>query len=412
MKKIELKNLQDNTSNTFCMAKFHEATIWLYNGKIASCHHNPFHNVGNTVETFYNTSTKRDQQYEMLNGGKPKGCDYCWKLEEKGAVSDREIKSLNYSFHLDPNSYLNVNYNFKPNVLELAFQKTCNLGCSYCNADFSTQWVNDIKNNGIYDNILTDQRKHYQRPITDYKDDPVDMNLFWQWFDTVVEDLEIIRVTGGEPLLHEETFDLFEKTALLNPKIKIAINTNLCQKPLVINRFIDKVCSYKNVIIYTSNESSGEVAEYLRDGMNYDEWLSNLKLVSQHVNEIGIMTTIGAIALQTFDQFILDISNIRKETNTKIELKFNFLTYPKFQSFDSLTALEKQFYYIRYNNFFESNKKLLTDFEIIEFKKFLMLLNTEEDTNQIHLRNDLINFNNQYSVRREKKYNFALNIGN
>ena len=412
MKNIELKNLLDNTSQTFCMAKFHEATIWLYNGKISSCHHNPFHDVGNTVDTFFNTSVKRDQQYEMLNGSKPKGCDYCWKLEEKGAVSDRRIKSLNYSVHLDPNSYLNANYNFKPNVLELAFQKTCNLGCSYCNADFSTQWVNDIKNNGVYENILTDQRKHYQRPIQDYTDQPVNMDLFWQWFDTVIEDLEIIRITGGEPLLHEETFNLFERASLLNPKIKIAINTNLCQKPLVINRFIDKICSYKNVMIYTSNESSGEIAEYLRDGMNYNEWLSNLKLISQYVNEIGIMTTIGAIALQSFDQFILDIFNIRKETNTKIELKFNFLTYPEFQSFHSLTKVEKQSYYVRYKNFFESNKQLFTNFEIIEFDKFLMLLDTEEHANQINLRNDLINFNNQYSNRREKKYNFGLNMGN
>ena len=62
MDEKKLFKIRDETSNTFCLAKFHEASIWVYSGKIASCHYTPFIQVGNTVDTFYNPAEKREQQ--------------------------------------------------------------------------------------------------------------------------------------------------------------------------------------------------------------------------------------------------------------------------------------------------------------------------------------------------------------
>ena len=42
-------------------------------------------------------------------------------------------------------------------TLEIAFDANCNFACSYCNASFSTQWQNDIKKNGAYQNLVSDE---------------------------------------------------------------------------------------------------------------------------------------------------------------------------------------------------------------------------------------------------------------
>jgi hypothetical protein len=89
----------------------------------------------------------------MILGERPPGCEYCWKIEDMGsdAVSDRVYKSKIY-----PIEALNEAFNTAPDrrrqspYLEIAFDRTCQFACSYCNPAFSTTWVNDIRRNGPY----------------------------------------------------------------------------------------------------------------------------------------------------------------------------------------------------------------------------------------------------------------------
>ena len=46
-------------------------------------------------------------------------------------------------------------------TLEIAFDRTCNFACSYCNPAFSTTWAKDIKQNGPYTNLISDGRNHF-----------------------------------------------------------------------------------------------------------------------------------------------------------------------------------------------------------------------------------------------------------
>ena len=43
-KEFKKKHL-DKVSSSFCLAKWYEATMWLYMGETASCHHNPTHKI-------------------------------------------------------------------------------------------------------------------------------------------------------------------------------------------------------------------------------------------------------------------------------------------------------------------------------------------------------------------------------
>ena len=415
MDEKKLFKIRDETSPTMCLAKFHEASIWVYSGKIASCHYTPFIQVGNTVDTFYNPLEKRDQQKRMLAGEQPPACNSCWHYENLGLRSDRTRKSLSFKDHLSADDYKNPNYVFKPKALELAFQNTCNLACSYCSPQFSTAWMNDIRVTGVYNDITTDDRRHYQKDIMEIQEmiDPPDMTLFWEWFTDVADGLESIRVSGGEPLMHEEVFRVFEMMTEINPDIECVIHSNLCQKPVVMDRFLDKISKLTNLRMNISNESAGETAEFIREGMVYTEWLANIeRLGNSTVKEFSISTTVSAIALQSLDQMYLDIIDIRKRTKVKPYISINMVDKPDFQGFACLTSEEREFYINKYTKFYESIDNDLLPVEREHCGRLLKMLDKGLiKDNQPQLRIDSDIFFEQYTHRRNKPNNLAKYIG-
>jgi MoaA/NifB/PqqE/SkfB family radical SAM enzyme len=250
---------------------------------------------------------------------------------------------------------------------------------------------------------------HYQKGITPAT--PTDPTLFWSWFDTVADGLETLRITGGEPLLHEETFDIIEKMQRINNKVKFTIATNLCQKPTVINRFVKNIDGLV-IRVNVSNESAGPVAEFIRDGMNYNEWLENVRLLSNTNTEVCISTTITAISLLSMDQLFTDIINLRKATLVKPFISVNFATYPEFQSVACLTHDERVFYLDKYTRYFDVNKSLLLPTEVGMIARLLAMLSPDL-TNPMHTeyRKDSDMFFEQYCSRRNKATNFAALIG-
>jgi hypothetical protein len=93
----------DPKSTSFCGAKWFNATTWLGSGTTASCHHPPAHKIDAEEVKFnpkalHNSSQKKQDRADMLDGVRPKGCEYCWKIEDIGRdnISDRVYKSVIY----------------------------------------------------------------------------------------------------------------------------------------------------------------------------------------------------------------------------------------------------------------------------------------------------------------------------
>lgn len=166
MNDIEFRQqVLDPISGSFCAAKWYNATIWLGSGQTTSCHHPPAHlvdpdQVRINPRLLHNTPQKKDDRRQMLTGERPKGCEYCWKIEDMGvdAVSDRVYKSKIYpieALHEARNTPADSDINLR--TLEIAFDRTCQFACSYCNPAFSTTWVNDIRRNGPYQRLESDE---------------------------------------------------------------------------------------------------------------------------------------------------------------------------------------------------------------------------------------------------------------
>ena len=72
----------DPISESYCAAKWYNATIWLGHGQTASCHHPPGHTIPldelkNNHKAIHNTEHKKKLRKMMLEGQRPAECEYC-----------------------------------------------------------------------------------------------------------------------------------------------------------------------------------------------------------------------------------------------------------------------------------------------------------------------------------------------
>ena len=267
-KDLEYKaRVLDTKSDSFCGAKWYNATIWLGSGMTTSCHHPLPHKIDveavkRNPKALHNTPEKKEQRRQMKCGDRPKGCEYCWKIEDMGPnhVSDRIYKSKIYS-----DEDLQTAYNTPEDqdvdlqTLEISFDRTCNFACSYCNPAFSTTWVKDIKNNGRYESLTSDGRNHFthiheESQLYGYQEDNPYIEAFWKWWESDLhKTLQELRVTGGEPLMSADMWKLFDwfKDNYGKSDTRLAINSNLCPKDSLMNDLIEKSHYVKNFDVYT-----------------------------------------------------------------------------------------------------------------------------------------------------------------
>ena len=154
-----IKGDLDKVSPTFCLAKWTQSTILLYNGENHSCHHPSRHKIDleslkDNPRAIHNTPIKMFARKELLDGIQTKECDYCWRIENsnKDNFSDRIYKSgAPWSRkYFDEVVNSGAGENFSPSYLEVAFESTCNLSCMYCTPDVSTQWMAEVEKHGPY----------------------------------------------------------------------------------------------------------------------------------------------------------------------------------------------------------------------------------------------------------------------
>ena len=429
MNDLDFKHqILDTKSASFCAAKWYNATIWLGSGQTTSCHHPPAHAIDLeelkvNPAALHNTAKKKDDRKKMLAGDRPAGCEYCWKIEDMAtdAISDRVYKSKIYPIAALNDAY-NTPYNQDVNLrtLEIAFDRTCQFACSYCNPGFSSTWVKDIKKNGAYNNLISDGRNHFTHAHDSaqlFKITEVNpyVEAFHKWWESDLhKTLQELRITGGEPLMSAETWKLIEwfKTNKGKSQTRLAINSNL-GADVDIDRLIDSVDGVA-IDLYTSNEAVGAQAEYIRDGLDYTVWMQNVvKLIeSGKFRGIHVMCTINALCLDSLPEFLEQLTELKKKYGRdSVSFTLNILRFPSFQSPLILPADIKTHYKENLSRWLSQHKdpEYMHEHEInhmLRLIDYLDIVKTpHSDTFEMSkLHNDFRQFFSQYDVRRNKDF--------
>jgi hypothetical protein len=424
----------NNVSCSFCTAKWLQTTLMLQNGYNHSCHHPaphkiPLEEIAADPAALHNSKFKKLQRAKMLNGERPSECEYCWNIEDldKEYFSDRHYKTADtWAWdRFDEIASSDPNANVYPSYLEVSFSNACNFACAYCSPEISSKWMEDIKQHGPYPtkhgtHHLDYLEKTGKMPYRHNDDNPY-VNAFWKWFPEAVQHLKVLRITGGEPTMSKDTWKLLDYL-IENPRqgLDVAINTNACVENKLIDKLIEKINKLHElgvkVDIYTSLESTGLQAEYVRDGLVYGRWLMNVdRLLKETKSTVAIMTTINILSLPTFIDFIMLIMDFRKIYNKNFEynrvpLSINYLRWPPHLQFTLLDKQERvntantiELFcegWLKYNSSEKYARIYLEEFD--QIKRLCDYLRTAETATDHRL--DFVRYIQAYDKRRGKNF--------
>jgi hypothetical protein len=346
------KELLEKISPTMCAAKWNQPTLHLHNGQTHSCHHpntHPIHlgEIKDDPAALVNSGYLKTQRREMVEGKRPQECNYCWNIENTNGISDRVLKSkydtpldkLNELVNTDPEQLYTKNFN--PTYIEISFDYTCNLKCAYCGPTISSAWHQEILEHGGYPTTIP----HYdlesyksKLPILKRDHNPY-VDAFWKWFPELKNDLKILRVTGGEPLLSKDMWKLFDNLIEgSNTDMTFAVNTNLMQDRDIIDKLINRINKLegkvRNFELYTSIDTGiAKHAEYIRYGLDYNIFQSNLERVLDEVkwpikvSNMCTVTNLSSVGLKDIIRYFFLLRGEYAGTH-KVANHNSYLRYP------------------------------------------------------------------------------------
>lgn len=425
--------IMNQISPTFCMAKYHHTQLYLQTGQTHSCYHPaphaiPLEGLDENPAGLHNTPQKKFERKQMWGGGKPRGCQYCWNIEGLGPeyVSDRHIRNASIYTpqrfaEIQENGYeMNVN----PQYIEISFSNVCNFKCGYCNPNASSPYQAEIEK---YGPVLT-VKNHRLDPagiiILKEEDNPY-VEAWWKWWDEMKNDLTILRITGGEPLLHRSTWKVFDKLKEEPlPNLELNINSNLGSKRELVQKLVDNVNTVvhegyvKKFKLFTSIDTWGPKAEYLRTGMNLELWEKNLELyVTETHSPVTLMITFNILSVTSFKELLKKILEWRKKWShlvydnspydRKIRFDTPYLKEPLQYDMNILPKEEFMPYMDEALQFMKDNvdEKDVTKFSELEYEKFRRVVDymrTAKYRDDVILegRNDFWNWFDEYDRRR------------
>jgi organic radical activating enzyme len=413
----------NSKSASFCGAKWYNATIWLGSGQTTSCHHPLPHaidleEIKTNPSAIHNTTQKKMERLMMQQGIRPKGCEYCWRLEDAGTTSDRPHKSAIFSEEELNTAYATPStQDVNLRTLEIAFDRTCQFACSYCNPAFSSTWAKDIKNAGQYRDLVTDGRGHYSHAHEGSQRygfnevNPYAEAFFAWWEQGLHKDLRELRLTGGEPLMSGHTWKLLDWFNENKPSCALAINTNLGIDKNKLNEFLDKTEDIPHLEIYTSNEAVGHKAEYIRDGLDVIQWTANLVRVANapQIKAVHVMCTINALCLSSLSKFLHGMITVRRTARAEMSFTLNILRFPSFQSPLVLPLEARQKCVDDLDKLLLTVNDLISDMEHEHIARLMRYLITAESPHEgaspmPELEKDFKRFYMQYDARRGKDF--------
>ena len=421
--------IMNEISPTFCLAKWHHTTIYLQTGETHSCYHPaphkiPLDEISIDPSALHNTKEKISQRAEMIAGEKPFGCNYCWNIEALGEnyISDRHERNASIFTEqrlgaIKTNPLAPVN----PQYIEVSFGNECNFKCGYCHPKHSSAYYKEIKDHGPYTMVKNHRNDIDWFQIYEEETNPY-VIAWWKWWPEVSKTLTILRITGGEPLLQSSTWKLLDDL-LINPlpNLELNINTNFGVKPILIDRLVEKINNLiangciKDFKIFTSMDTWGEPAEYIRTGLDLTVWERNLDTyLTKTQLPITFMITFNILTVTNFQSLLEKILEWRVKYNgfeqnkwQRIRFDTPYLKEPLQYDMNILPKAEFMPYMQNHLDFILANldDKNRSKFNDLEYAKFLRVVKYMESATYTperlkEGRRDFFNWFREYDRRR------------
>jgi MoaA/NifB/PqqE/SkfB family radical SAM enzyme len=222
-----------------------------------------------------NSQYMQDLRQQFLDQKRPAACRKCWREESAGRTSKR-MHTLDRLKHMIPDQEWTANA--KPLIfLDLKLGNICNLKCRICGSwSSSTFATEELKWLRRGEDRHDNHHYHMLRAGAWPRENPT----FWTEIDRVVDQIQYIEFTGGEPFMIQEHFDLLQRLVDqgIAKQIEIHYNTNGTQWP---DQAEEIWRHFKTVEIAFSIDDVGDRFEYQRSNAVWSKVCNNIELFKQ-----------------------------------------------------------------------------------------------------------------------------------
>jgi len=196
-------------------------------------------------------------------------------------------------------------------------------------------------------------------------------------------------------------------------RTRLAINSNLGMETEKVQLLLDS-CQGIELDVYTSNESMHGHAEYIRDGLNWQQWEDNMLLLmrSGRLRGLHVMNTVNALCLESLPEFLTQILTWKSQWGADFpNFTLNILRFPSFQSPLVLPDHIRMHHRDRLQHWLDiwHNHAMLQEHERNHVQRLIDYLDVvktpHSDAFEMpKLLNDFKKFYTQYDQRRDKDF--------
>ncbi len=203
------------------------------------------------------------------------------------------------------------------------FNNLCNFKCRMCGDMLSSSWEAESRKNKTW---TKESQPWMASPLREQIIKFQDTQVVQEFVEAVeTKTIKEIYWCGGEPLMWDMHWKAMQRIIELGfaKEVYVRYNTNLSRTSFKGTKLFDLLPQFQDWQICSSLDGTGEVGEYIRDGLNYEQWLRNFKegmAVAKTTREMRLDYTITMPGLLE----LKNMFDLSRELDTEILTKVMF----------------------------------------------------------------------------------------
>ena len=232
-----------------------------------------------TLEQHWNSDHMRSVRQRMMAGEELSECQVCdHKLLNTNVYRSYFNQLFKHKVDEAYDSTDETGATTMPTVsFDYRFNNLCNFKCRMCGDMLSSSWEAESRKEKSWNE---DSQPWMASPLREQIKKFQDTQVVEEFTNAVeTKTIKEIYWCGGEPLMWEIHWTAMQRIIELRfaKEVYVRYNTNLSRTSLKGIKLFDLLPEFQDWQICSSLDGTGEVGEYIRDGLNYEQWLRNFK---------------------------------------------------------------------------------------------------------------------------------------
>jgi hypothetical protein len=232
-----------------------------------------------TLEQHWNSNHMRSVRQRMMAGEELSECQVCdHKLLNTNVYRSYFNQLFKHKIDEAYDSTDETGATTMPTVsFDYRFNNLCNFKCRMCGDMLSSSWEAESRKEKSWNE---DSQPWMASPLREQIKKFQDTQVVEEFTNAVeTKTIKEIYWCGGEPLMWDIHWTAMQRIIELGfaKEVYVRYNTNLSRTSLKGIKLFDLLPQFQDWQVCSSLDGTGEVGEYIRDGLDYKQWLENFK---------------------------------------------------------------------------------------------------------------------------------------